>query len=134
MQLLAKINEDGTDLSLETWLDSAFILPFKVVQYCNIYVINVYLKNRCYILFLFFLRAPNFPPINRISVKDCFRSPLSTTEGILINIKYYKILNILFLRKITNILILSGILCFYNLRMLWKACSGTYMCICSFNT
>lgn len=39
MQLLAKINEDGTDLSLETWLDSAFILPFKVVQYCNIYVI-----------------------------------------------------------------------------------------------
>ena len=31
MELLSKISEDGTDLSMETWLESSFILPFKVV-------------------------------------------------------------------------------------------------------
>lgn len=59
MQLLAKINEDGTDLSMETWLDSAFILPFKVVRYCNIYI-NYYVskKNRCYMYCFYFFKEP----------------------------------------------------------------------------
>ena len=134
MQLLAKINEDGTDLSMETWLDSAFILPFKVVRYCNIYI-NYYVskkKSLLYVLFLFFQRAPNFPLINRISAKGCCRNRLSTTEGILLT--YFRKYYIFYLCKNTNIVTLLGILCFYNLKMLWIACFGTYKCICSFVT
>ena len=57
MQLLSKINEEGTDLSLETWLDSAFILPFKVVGIKIFYNLYIWISLISYMSPVLFLES-----------------------------------------------------------------------------